>query len=244
MWKYLFLWQLDQPASGDTGGLFFPKAVQHTFVGLYIQQICLAALFFLAGRGAYAEGALMIILIVITAFFHIILNNSYGPLIHPLPLTLADRSYGMPGANGMNDSDQDDEADDIESGERIKDDKSNAIRTSRDGIVEKPREVNASTGQGAGAPIPQSEAPQAYGASVAVEGKRNDGPTDFSHPAVVEPQRIIWLPRDSLGLSEIETQDNQAKGIEASTEGATMDEKGHTEVEGSPPGMDPTTLFG
>lgn len=64
-WKYLFLWQLDQPASGDTGGLFFPKAIQHMFVGLYLQQICLAALFFLL-PGARAQGGLTIALIIIT----------------------------------------------------------------------------------------------------------------------------------------------------------------------------------
>lgn len=71
LWKYLFLYQLDQPASGDTGGIFFPKAIQHVFVGLYIQQICLAALFFLAQnankkQSAIPEGALMIVLIVVT----------------------------------------------------------------------------------------------------------------------------------------------------------------------------------
>jgi hypothetical protein len=27
----------DQPRSSDTGGLFFPKAIQHLFVGLYVQ---------------------------------------------------------------------------------------------------------------------------------------------------------------------------------------------------------------
>lgn len=46
--KYLFVWVLDQPAWAETGGLFFPKAVDHVFVGLYLEQICLAALFFLA----------------------------------------------------------------------------------------------------------------------------------------------------------------------------------------------------
>ncbi len=71
LWKYLFLWQLDQPASGETGGLFFPKAIQHMFVGMYIQQICLAALFFLArndqgNASSVAEGALMIVLIAFT----------------------------------------------------------------------------------------------------------------------------------------------------------------------------------
>ena len=71
LYKYLFLWVLEQPMSSDTGGLFFPKAINHIFVGLYVEQICLAALFFLAqnDRGkpsAVAEGALMVVLIVFT----------------------------------------------------------------------------------------------------------------------------------------------------------------------------------
>jgi hypothetical protein len=70
-WKYLFLWQLDQPASGETGGLFYPKAIQHIFVGMYIQQICLTALLFLATdqnnkHSAVPEGIVMIILIIFT----------------------------------------------------------------------------------------------------------------------------------------------------------------------------------
>ena len=66
LWKFQFLWQVDGTAGGETGGLFFPKAIQHIFVGLYIQQICLAALFFLArdenqNASAIPEGALMIV---------------------------------------------------------------------------------------------------------------------------------------------------------------------------------------
>ena len=71
LYKYLFLYQFDQPAANDTGGLFFPKAIQHLFVGLYLQQICLAALFFLARNAeghpsAIPQGALMVVLIVFT----------------------------------------------------------------------------------------------------------------------------------------------------------------------------------
>jgi calcium permeable stress-gated cation channel len=71
LWKYLFLWQLEQPPSRETGGLFFPKAIQHIFVGMYVQQICLAALFFLArdqnhDASSVPEGALMIVLIAFT----------------------------------------------------------------------------------------------------------------------------------------------------------------------------------
>ena len=71
LYKYLFTWVNDQPRSSETGGLFFPKAIQHLFVGLYVQQLCLCALFFLAQNShdspsAIPEGALMVVLIVFT----------------------------------------------------------------------------------------------------------------------------------------------------------------------------------
>lgn len=70
-WKYAFTWQLDQPPAGETGGLFFPKAIQHVFVGMYVQQVCLAALFFLARdendkASAVPMGAFMVVLIFFT----------------------------------------------------------------------------------------------------------------------------------------------------------------------------------
>ncbi len=63
--------QIDQPAASDTGGLFFPKAVTHIFVGMYIQHVCLCALFFLArnaagNASAIPQGALMVVLIAFT----------------------------------------------------------------------------------------------------------------------------------------------------------------------------------
>jgi hypothetical protein len=71
LYKYLFTWVNDESESSDTGGLFFPKAIQHVFVGLYVQQLCLCALFFLAQNGkkspsALPEGALMVVLIIFT----------------------------------------------------------------------------------------------------------------------------------------------------------------------------------
>ena len=36
------------PKAGETGGLYFATALQHVFVGLYIEEICLIGLFFLA----------------------------------------------------------------------------------------------------------------------------------------------------------------------------------------------------
>ena len=71
LYKYHFTWVNDHSPSSDTGGLFFPKSIHHVFVGLYLQQLCLCALFFLplssnTPRSAIPEGVLMIVLIVFT----------------------------------------------------------------------------------------------------------------------------------------------------------------------------------
>ena len=71
LFKYLFTWVYDHPPSSDTGGLFFPKAIQHVFVALYIQQIALCVLFFLPlgdnnKLSAIPEASLMVLLIVFT----------------------------------------------------------------------------------------------------------------------------------------------------------------------------------
>ena len=89
LYKYLFTWVNDQPSSSETGGLFFPKAMNHIFVGLYVQQLCLCALFFLAENGkhqpsAVPEGALLVILIVFTVSIdqRVVFNNSHARARH------------------------------------------------------------------------------------------------------------------------------------------------------------------
>jgi hypothetical protein len=98
----------DQPDECETGGLYFPMAVENlcaicfallliviqltssTFavVGLYIEQICLACLFFLkidTARGSsIAEGILMLVLVVITSFAQILIYKAFD---RTLPLS-------------------------------------------------------------------------------------------------------------------------------------------------------------
>lgn len=232
VWKYLFLWQLDQPTSGDTGGLFFPRAIQHIFVGLYIQQVCLAALLFLSSSGKIM-GILTVILIVLTALYHMVINNSYGPLLYSLPLTLVARPYTA----GVTQEDVPGE-DDGDFGGTEDGSRQDGEKTKLKSDV--PPDTAKGTVQSNRGPEPS----KGYGASVPVEGKRNEGPTDFNHPASIEPQRIIWIPADPLGLGVIEAKALNAAGVEASTEHATMNDQGHVDIDGHPPGSDPTKMFG
>ncbi|KAG8983611.1 hypothetical protein FRB93_007124 [Tulasnella sp. JGI-2019a] len=257
LYKYLFLFVYDQPRSGDTGGLFFPKAIQHIFVGLYVQQICIAALFFLAQNNnkkpsAVPEGALTIVLILITIGFNLIVNNSYGPLLHALPLTLAHKSYGMP-AEPNHPAEEDMDGNEIEDETRLAGGQYNK-RGQRQGIGAvvarqpavasnvPPTEVgNARFNQAGkietytGRPATMNGSEDEDGNEQPIDTPVKEMPTDFNHPATVEPQRTIWLPRDTLGLADAEVRVFEANGIDASTEHADINQKGKVTIDGRPP---------
>lgn len=124
-YKYVFMYVIELPRARETGGLFFIKAIGQLFTGLYISQICLQVpnpehhvprliavdrlgLFFLArndrGRvSSIPQGALMVVLILITAAVHRTLYHSYKPVTKYLPLSLDDKretDYGKNGADG------------------------------------------------------------------------------------------------------------------------------------------------
>lgn len=88
----------------DTGGLLYPRAINQTFTGLYVMELCLIGLFFLVyddeGKQACVPQAIiMIIFIFLTALYQYLLNKSFGPLLHHLPITfeheavLRDRAF-------------------------------------------------------------------------------------------------------------------------------------------------------
>jgi hypothetical protein len=59
----------------------------------------------------------------------------------------------------------------------------------------------------------------------------------FVHPAIKDPNPIIWIPKDSLGIAESELQRTRASGLNIlmSTEGAKFNEKINIQIDGSPP---------
>ena len=56
-------------------------------------------------------------------------------------------------------------------------------------------------------------------------------PTKFSHPAAVEEQRIIWLPKDPDNLVHDLEKELASHKILYSSSGATMDEQGKVKVD-------------
>ncbi|KAH6909033.1 hypothetical protein BKA70DRAFT_1476449 [Coprinopsis sp. MPI-PUGE-AT-0042] len=232
LYKFLFLYVFQQDLKTDTGGLFYPKALQHIFVGLYLQEICLAALFFLArdaskSASCIPQGALMIVLIVVTAGFHAILNNSYGPLLVALPLSLQNR---------LGDSVVIEDAEDIGSEDGFgegnatpKTVSSEQQERTRQGLLvsEEPRTAEDDSENRKDQKIAQKQN-QAEINELAKYG--------FAHPAASRPQRTIWIPTDELGLSQREVEETRKAGVDVSSRDAIMNHKGKVDVAGAPPG--------
>jgi hypothetical protein len=85
VYRYQLLYVYDSGL--DTKGLFYPRALMHLMVGLYIAEICLIGLFVL--KSAFYPMILMLIFFIFTALVHISLNEALTPLLYNLPRTLA-----------------------------------------------------------------------------------------------------------------------------------------------------------
>lgn len=79
----------------DHGGLFYPKALKHLLAGLYLMQVCLAALFFLVrdSQGSarcIGQACVMVLATGLTAVYHSLLCRAFNPLLSFSPTALKD----------------------------------------------------------------------------------------------------------------------------------------------------------
>lgn len=79
----------------DTGGLLFPVAINQLMVGVYVMEICLVGLFFIAkdadgNLNCIPQAVIMIVVVVLTAIYQWLLNDAFRPLFRYLPITLED----------------------------------------------------------------------------------------------------------------------------------------------------------
>lgn len=166
------------------------------------------------------------------AFFQNTILNSYGPLLKYIPLTLVDRVHGEkteaeqeapPNADATQPlpSTSDVKVTDYANVSGPDQQPSEATPLPHPGGVDDKADTSSFTDESSAPPCGRpTEA---------------EGPTDFSHPAAVEAQRMIWLPNDHLGLVHEIEEDLAAHDILYSTEGTEMNDKGHVEVSLAPP---------
>jgi len=81
----------------DTGGLLYPTAINQTFTGLYVMELCLIGLFFIVQdsdgqQACFPQAIIMIVALFLTIIYQILLNQSFAPLFQYLPITFEDEA--------------------------------------------------------------------------------------------------------------------------------------------------------
>ncbi|EEU34202.1 uncharacterized protein NECHADRAFT_96579 [Fusarium vanettenii 77-13-4] len=85
IYRYNILYVFDSEM--DSLGLFYPNALIHLIVGLYLAEICMIGLFAL--KLAFPPMVMMLIFLIITGLVHLSLRDSISPLLKNLPQTLS-----------------------------------------------------------------------------------------------------------------------------------------------------------
>ncbi|PHH67374.1 hypothetical protein CDD81_142 [Ophiocordyceps australis] len=85
VWRYNVIFVMD--SSSDSKGLFYPRALLHLTIGLYLAEICLIGLFAL--HLAFGPLAMMVLFFLFTGLVHVSLRDAIQPLLQNLPQTLA-----------------------------------------------------------------------------------------------------------------------------------------------------------
>ena len=127
----------------DTHGLLFNNALSQLFAGIYVLEIALIGLFFLVrdtqdNVACSSQAIIMIVVLILTAIFHFVMEQHLRPLYEFLPVTLEDsavdaekRRFLSEDLTEVSSKAQDEEQEDEPS-------KSDAVGTSDDDTVKSP----------------------------------------------------------------------------------------------------------
>lgn len=230
--KYNFLYVSN--LNIDTKGRVYPRALQQVFVGIYIAELCLVGLFAIA-MGSSPQGAigpliLMILLLIFTALYNISLNSALGPLIEYLPKTLEyeERSL-LARENPQHDTEN--KAVNTNGGSHAQTDvEKNGVAT--DGYAEPASAKNTQKKPNFFSKWLRPDKYEDYETLRKLVPRELDlsYPEEveaeaYFNPAIISQPQLVWIPRDTMGISRQEIRDN-GEHIQTSDEGATLDDKG------------------
>ena len=211
-YKYVLYWCADQPDHLETGGRFYVKALRTVFVSLYLEEICLAGLFFLSSdedgnrtKSGLACGAIMIAQIVATAAFQIYIDwfrfqKDYLVYAHSANTVRSGTAGRIANKVGLPSSEN--------------------AASSGMGKLNHSQVSPDAEDENAGAP---------YGNTSGFHEQA------FDHPAMWKPQPVIWITDDPLGVGKFEAEKINAQNVNASTEYTGMEVNGRLKVGRSPP---------
>jgi len=205
----------------DTKGEAYKRALQQVPTGLYLAELCLIGLFGL--RKAGAQTALMVVLLLVTA----VLNFLMDRMVRPLELYLGVDIWQQQEVPLLAEEDNIDPNDEQalhgasharRLGLRVLPNPAPRILSDFfDGIISESRNRTENWLHDPSALREDSDAEPL---------KEEDIAKAYVAPAMTSKTPKLWIPRDKLGVSKQEIEQNEAVGISTTDEAAEVDENG------------------
>ncbi|APA12935.1 hypothetical protein SS1G_08418 [Sclerotinia sclerotiorum 1980 UF-70] len=233
-YRYNILFVTD--AQIDTKGLIYPRALQQLLTGVYLSELCLIGLF--AIGKAWGPLVLMIIFLVFTILYHISLNAAMDPLLSTLPKTLEAEEESIRG--------------ELEAGMSGSPTVSNEKNNEKNGTSDLTPHPKPQGGLFAKFFKPHLYCDYATMRQLVPHDNINpeelydevSARNAYYPPAVVSEPPLLWIPRDSAGISAQEVA-HTSKVIPITDDGCTLDEKNKLvwDVEGARPPLWQPKIF-
>lgn len=207
----------------DTKGFVYAKALKHTLVGCYLAVLCLIGLFGI--QYSPAPLVLMVVFLIVMILYHIALLNAVNPLLYYLPRSLEaeeqalleshDGAVAHDGAYGRNAGLNGDQSKTVV--EKTMNDKGHPANQKVNFLKKFLRPDIYCSYAIMRRLVPHDFAEIMYSPEVERDA--------YAHPAVANVIPLLWVPRDSMGVSRQECAHTN-KVTPMTDEGASFTEKG------------------
>jgi hypothetical protein len=201
----------------DTRGHAYTLALQQILTGIYIAELCLIGLFSL--RDATGPLLMLIVLLIATAIFNYTTNRYFAPLEQYLPADLA-----------LESEDDDEQAPLLSSAEEGESDALHNAESRIDRVAGRTRVPPKIV-----SPVARFLQPHIFGSHTAMKAWLRDGDfveddepeyseedlkKAYLNPAFTSKTPIVWLAKDSIGVSKNEIGECEKAGLKATDQDA------------------------
>lgn len=206
----------------DTRGLIYPRALKQLFVGIYLAEVCMVALFIISK--AAGPAVLMVAFLIFTVLFQITISRALDPLLYSLPRTLQIEEEAIQRSQP---------ASDAEAGRIVTSNSGEAKHNMLNNLV-----------PGTGSPQKQgnffmkwlkpwmyadyatlrSLVPQDQVAELERQYTDEVESNAYFSPSATSPTPVLWIPEDPAGVSKQEVA-LTSKVIPITDEGCSLDDK-------------------
>ncbi|OAL26630.1 hypothetical protein AYO20_09971 [Fonsecaea nubica] len=198
----------------ETRGESYTRSLQHLMTGVYLAELCLIGLFGI--KKVAGPSTLMTVLLVVTALYHLTVNQYLAPLEKYMPVDVLSEEDEERPLLGLSAERNHTARADQSSGYKVGSRKVPAVLLDPLASLLEPRIFASQDSLRPWLQDPEGESEEVN--SYGEEQVKNA----YLPPALTSKTPKIWLPKDRKGMSKREVDENEKAGLPSTDEGAEL----------------------